>query len=83
MAHLACCKDSSWVAERDLGHAEGLEYSLGKCSRCGAPWMSVFCVASGVAGYEHVAPADVETIQSIKDGPALEGFMRRWGDNNL
>jgi hypothetical protein len=83
MDHLACCKDSSWVAKRDLGHAEGFEYSLGKCGRCGARWMSVFCVASGVAAYEQVTSPDVDTIQSMKDGPALKAFLRRWGDENL
>lgn len=83
MGQLTCCQDSSWVFERDLGHAEGFEYLMGKCNRCGAPWMNVFCVASGITGYEPVTPADVATIQSIQDGPALQGFMRRWGDKNL
>jgi len=83
MDHLTCCKGSSWVFERDLGRAEGFEYLMGKCSGCGTPWMSVFCVASGITGYEAVTPGDVETIQSIKDGPELQGFMRQWGDKNL
>ncbi len=83
MGYLTCCKDSSWVLERDLGHAEGFEYLMGKCSRCGAPWMNVFCVASGITGYERMTPGDVEAIQSIQDGPDLKGFMRRWGNKNL
>jgi hypothetical protein len=83
MDHLACCDAPSWVFQRDLGHAEGFEYSLGACSRCHAPWMSVFCVAAGVAGYECVTPADVEAIQSIENGSALKDFMRRWGDKSL
>ena len=83
MDHVSCCKDSSWAFERDLGHAEGFEYAIGKCSRCGAPWMSVFCVASGVAAYERVTSADVETIRSLENGTALKDFMRRWGEENL
>ena len=83
MDSLACCTDSSWVFERDLGHAEGFEYLIGKCSRCAAPWMSVFCVASGISAYEHVSAADAETIRSLENGTALKDFMRSWGDANL
>lgn len=83
MDYLTCCKDASWALERELGHAEGFEYLIGKCSRCGAPWMNVFCVASGITGYERVIPVDVEAIQSIPDGPELQGFMRRWGNRSL
>jgi len=83
MNHLTCCKDSSWVPERDLGQAGGFEYSIGKCGACGAPWMSVFCVASGVAAYERVTSADVEAVRSLENGPALKDFMRRWGEENL
>jgi hypothetical protein len=71
------------VFERDLGHAEGFEYLIGRCRSCGAPWMSVFCVASGIAAYERVSPADVEAIRSLENGTALKDFMRRWGDANL
>ncbi len=83
MGQLTCCKDSSWAHERDLGHAEGFEYLLGKCRRCGVPWMNVFCVATGITGYERATPSDVEAIQSIPDGPELKEFMRRWGNKNL
>jgi hypothetical protein len=83
MGEPTCCKGSSWVLERDLGHAKGFEYLLGRCSRCGAPSMSVFCVASGISGYERVTPDDVEAIRSIPDGPELKEFVRRWGNENL
>ena len=83
MNELTCCKDSSWVLERDLGHAAGFEYLLGKCSRCGVPWMNVFCVATGITGYERVTPSDVEAIQAMPDGRELKEFMRRWGNENL
>ena len=83
MDQLTCCKESSWSAERDLGHAEGFEYLIGKCARCGAPWMNVFCVASGITGYERVAPADAARIRSTADGPGLKELMREWGRKNL
>lgn len=45
--------------------------------------MNVFCVASGMTGYERVARSDVEAIQSIPDGPELKEFVRRWGNENI
>jgi len=45
--------------------------------------MGVFCVASGISGYEPVAPEDVEAIRSIPDWPELKEFVRRWGNENL
>src|SRR5919201_6943338 len=78
MDQLTCCKNSSWVPERDLEHAAGFEYMLGKCGNGGTHWINVFCVASGVTGYERVMPSDVEAIRAIPDGPELRGFMRRW-----
>ena len=83
MSQLTCCQDPSWVLERDLGSAEGFEYLIGKCSCCGAPWMNVFCVASGITGYERVTPAEVEAFQSIRDGPELKSFLRRWSNESV
>lgn len=83
MEELTCCKDSSWVAERDLESAGGFEFVLGRCGRCGAPWMNVFCVASGITGYEPVKASEVEAIRAIADWAELKGYMRRWADSNL
>ena len=83
MDQMTCCTDSSWVPQRDLGQAEGFEYLLGKCGHCGAPWLNVFCVATGITGYERVTPSDVEAIQSLPDGRGLKEFMRRWGSEKL
>jgi hypothetical protein len=83
MGQLTCCETSTWVFERDLAHTGGFDYLLGKCGRCGAAWMSVFCVASGVCGYERVTQADAEAIHSIRDDRELKAFVRRWGDTNL
>ena len=83
MDEMTCCNDSSWSLQRDLGQAEGFEYLLGKCARCGTPWVNVFCVATGISGYERMTLSDVEAIQCIEDGPKLKEFMRRWGNQNL
>ena len=79
----ACCKTPSWTSERDLEHAGGFEYVLGKCDRCGAHSMNVFCVASGSSGFEPVQSSDVERMKSIPSGPELKAFMRTWGEKNI
>ena len=66
-----CCKKASWTSELDLGQAGGFEYLLGKCEGCGAYSMNVFCVASGINGFETVSPSDVERMKSIPAGPEL------------
>lgn len=83
MEQLTCCKDSSWEPECDLNHAEGFDYLLGKCGRCGTPWMNVFCIATSRTGYERVTVSDAERMRSIVDARELKEFMREWGRNNL
>ena len=80
---MTCCKKSSWISELDLDHAGGFEYILGKCDGCGAYWMNVFCVASGITGFEPVSSTDVERMKSISAGPELKAFMRSWGEENI
>ena len=78
-----CCKDPSWTSELDLDHAGGFEYVLGKCDRCGAYSMKVFCVASGITGFEPVSVIDVERMKSLAGGPEQKAFMRSWGEKNI
>ena len=87
MDRLTCCLAArylpSWSPGRDLEHAGGFEFVLGKCRWCRTPWMSVFSTASSISGYERVKAADVEASHSIQDARELKEFMRRWGDKNL
>jgi hypothetical protein len=45
--------------------------------------MNVFCVATGITGYEPVAIADIARFRSAADGPELKELMRQWGRKNL
>jgi hypothetical protein len=78
-----CCKEPSWISELDLGHAGGFDFILGKCDRCGAYSMNVFCVASGITGFETVSLSDLERMKSIPPGPELKALMRKWGEQNI
>jgi len=44
--------------------------------------MNVFCVASGIGGFEPVSLSDVERMKSIPAGPELKALMRKWGEEN-
>ncbi len=78
-----CCKKPSWISELDLGHAGGFEYILGKCKACGAYRMNVFCVATGITGFETVSLSDIERMKSASNSPELKALMRKWGDENI
>lgn len=75
-----CCRRPAWARERDLGHAHGFEFDLGKCARCGTYSMQVYCVASSQGGFEPVDAGDVETMRSMPAGPELWAFMRKWSE---
>ena len=83
MAQPTCCKEPSWVSELDLGEAGGFDYLLGRCDRCGTYTMNVFCVVTGITGYEPVTVRDLEKMKSLGSGPELKVFMRQWGEENM
>ena len=78
-----CCRFSKWIPERDLDSASGFDFTLVKCSRCGKPWLSVFCTASSMSGYEPVTPEDAGSIRAIADPYELKAFMKRWAEKNI
>jgi len=75
-----CCRRASWVSERDLGHARGFEFDLGKCAHCGTYSMKVYCVAASRGAFEPVDAADLEAMRSMPAGPELWAFMRKWSE---
>lgn len=80
--NLSCCNEASWVPEFDLDQAGGFEFMLGKCDRCGTPWMDVYCTATSIGAYEPVSPSDVERMRAFTPGPERKAFMRDWVGNN-
>jgi hypothetical protein len=78
-----CCKRPAWAAELDLGSARGFEYALGRCAACGAYRMNVFCVATGITGFEPVTASDIERLRAARDSPELKALLCDWEDANL
>jgi len=83
MAQQFCCENFKWSAERDLGHADSMEFALGSCSHCGATFVNVFCVATAISGYEPVSPIDSQQMKEIPAGPELKSFMRSWSRTHI
>ena len=77
---LSCCERPSWVPELDVGSAHGFDLMLGKCGACGTPWVSAFCSAASISGYESVTPEDAEKMRTIHDPKEFKAFMRRWAE---
>lgn len=86
MATLNCC-NSPILSEKptDLGRADSFEFMLTNCTYCGAYWMNVFCVATGISGYEPVSAEDAATmltLNTLESGRQRKEFMRDWGYKN-
>lgn len=83
MTEPTCCGTPRWKEDDDLGSAGGFEFLLGRCENCGTPWMNVFCVATGITGYEPVSSTDAERMRAIATAAELKAFMRAWGEKHL
>jgi hypothetical protein len=82
MTKPSCCESPQWVSERDLGHADSMDFILGKCQACGKYSMNVFAVATAITGYELVLEGDLNTIRSLPDGKEMKAFMKDWSYDN-
>jgi hypothetical protein len=83
MTSPTCCKNPSWLSDHDLGNADSMEFILGHCSVCGAVSVNVFCVATGIAGYESVSETDAERMRSVPEGPEMKSFVRSWSREHV
>ncbi len=65
-------------AARDLGRAGDFEFVLGRCGKCGAYWMSVYCPAVSTADYAPVSGEDAQKMLSLPPGAELKSFLKEW-----
>jgi hypothetical protein len=80
----ACCSSPKLNPKStDLGHANSFEFMLTSCTQCGAYWMSVFCVASGVSGFEPVTAEDAAVMLAMEVGRERKELLRNWRDIHL
>ena len=72
-----CCPRPAWVKERDLQGANGFEFDLGRCQRCGTPCMRVYCAATSRGGFEPVTSGEADRLMALPDEEIRE-TMRAW-----
>lgn len=81
---IKCCKKPDLgSAKEDLGHAESMEYILFQCNSCGKHWLNVFCVATGISGFENIDEKDANTVLNLPPGPERKAFIKEWGRAHL
>ena len=67
-----------WYYISDASHADGCEFTYGKCRNCSANLIHMYVAVIGDCGYfETVSQEFVDDMLSLK-GKALKNFMREW-----
>jgi len=74
-ARSSCCDKQDWQGVRDLGHAKGFDFDLGRCRNCGADLMAI--------GYAdrptvHVIGRDEAQRFRSLEGAELAKALRNW-----
>ena len=73
----ACCPASEWVRVTDLGHTQGIDCALVRCSRCGRSWAHLWTPFAAKGGY---APLDEAAARELAALPAGAERKRRLRD---
>ena len=73
-----CCSELMFEFKADASHADGCEFTLGRCSSCGA-WL-VHCFQTAVVheGVYETIDADMSAKIQTLSGKELKEFMRAW-----
>ena len=79
----ACCADQAFVRHpdpdvADIGHAEGVEFTIGRCSSCQSPLMHLW-VAGGVSqGIEVIEPSFIDQLVQTSAGKRRKKLLADW-----
>jgi len=70
----ACCPNQSFVRHRDpdvadIGHAEGVEFTIGNCSSCQSPLMHCW-VAGGIS--DNIEVIEQSVIDQLVQSPTAK-----------
>jgi hypothetical protein len=79
----ACCADQAFARHQDsdvadIGHAEGVEFTIGRCSSCQSPLMHVW-VAGGVShGIEVIEQSLIDQLVQTSAGKRRKQLLADW-----
>lgn len=70
-------------AKDDLGNARGFEFMHSTCMTCGAHWLEVFCVASGISDTERISDQESTMMLAAEPRSERKQVMAAWADEHL
>ena len=71
-----CCPGAEWVRVADLGHAQGIDCVLVRCSGCGRPWASLWTPFAQRAGCFALDEATAQALAAMPAGPGRKSRLR-------
>jgi len=72
----ACCGEAKWVRAADLGHAEGIECTLGQCAACGRYSVHLWTPHAPAGSYVALDELVARDLAAIPAGPARKQRLR-------
>jgi hypothetical protein len=74
-----CCDDFRWAEESDLGTVAGHGLTLGRCTSCGMPVMTVVEPGDGAVSRVSLTQAEARTFKRLQDEPdRLKAALEAW-----
>ena len=71
-----CCPGSGWLHVADLGHADGIDCELVRCSACKRSWMHLWSPHAPRGSYAALDEAAALEIAAIPAGPDRKRKLR-------
>ena len=75
---LECCPSAAWLRTEDLGHAEGVEFALGRCSVCGRYWLHLWTTYSRGPRYSALDERTAREFMESAPGPGRKRRLAQW-----
>jgi hypothetical protein len=77
-----CCHRAQWALVADLGHAQAIDFMLGRCDHCGKHWMNLFGDILNATTYLPVTDLDAQCLLSTRtDGGKRKQAVSDWFDD--
>ena len=73
-----CCPAATWLRTEDLGHADGVEFTLGRCSICGRYWLHLWTMYSREPGYSALDERTAQELMQSAPGPGRKRRLAEW-----
>lgn len=64
-----CCPAATWTQTENLGTADGVEFTLGRCSVCGRWWMHLWTAYARGPGYAALDERTARELVQMAAGP--------------